>query len=102
MTDPFANSSLARHLVRGVVGFGALAGSLLLIPAVGLVSLLLAPLGLVAFRGCPTRWAIGLIQTISNGRVQRSCVDGRCELIVRSVPSKTRRPQPITDDVRRS
>jgi hypothetical protein len=104
MTDNqgFASSSLPRHLVRGVVGFGALAGSLLLIPAVGLVSLLLAPVGLFALRGCPTCWAIGLVQTISNGRLQRSCIDGRCELTVPSAPDKTRRDQPIVDHVPRT
>lgn len=78
----FASTSLPRHLVRGAVGFGALIGSVALIPVVGLGSLLLAPVGLLALRGCPTCWAIGLVQTISMGRLQRSCVDGRCELTV--------------------
>ena len=78
----FASASLPRHLVRGVVGFAALVGSVALIPVAGLVSLLLAPVGLLALRGCPTCWAIGLIQTISMGRMRRTCVDGRCELTV--------------------
>ncbi len=78
----FASTSVARHLARGVIGFGALAGSVALIPVLGLGSLLLAPAGLLALRGCPTCWAIGLIQTISRGRLKRSCVDGRCELSV--------------------
>ncbi|WP_026208025.1 hypothetical protein [Catelliglobosispora koreensis] len=78
----FASTSVARHLARGVIGFGALAGSVALIPVLGLGSLLLAPAGLLALRGCPTCWAIGLIQTISRGRLKRSCVDGRCELTV--------------------
>ena len=64
------------------MGFGALIGSVALIPLVGLASLLLAPVGLFALRGCPTCWAIGLAQTISMGRLRRSCVDGRCELTV--------------------
>lgn len=84
MTDRqnFASTSLPRHLARGTLGFGALAGSVLLIPVVGLTSLLLAPLGLLALRGCPLCWTIGLLQTISNGRLRRSCTDGRCELSV--------------------
>ncbi|WP_327585843.1 hypothetical protein OHA25_01530 [Nonomuraea sp. NBC_00507] len=84
MTDgrSFASSSLPRHLVRGAVGFGALIGSVALIPVVGPVGLLLAPLGVLAFRGCPTCWAIGLAQTISRGRIQRSCSDGGCEVKV--------------------
>jgi hypothetical protein len=77
----FASASVPRHLVRGVLGFGALIGSVALIPVVGLVSLLLAPMGVFALRGCPTCWMIGLIQTISRGKLRRSCVDGRCELI---------------------
>ncbi|MVO90360.1 hypothetical protein GPA10_37840 [Streptomyces sp. p1417] len=84
MTDrhSFASASLPRHLVRGALGFGALAGSILLVPAVGPAGLLLAPLGLLALRGCPMCWTIGLLQTISNGRLRRSCADaeGRCEL----------------------
>ncbi|MFD4240460.1 hypothetical protein ACFWP3_02420 [Streptomyces sp. NPDC058525] len=84
MNEPqsFASSSLPRHLARGALGFGALTGSVLLIPAVGPAGLLLAPLGLLALRGCPLCWTIGLLQTISRGRLRRSCVDGRCELSV--------------------
>ncbi|MEE2050979.1 hypothetical protein [Nocardiopsis tropica] len=76
----FASSSLPRHLVRGVVGFGSLIGSVALIPAVGPGCLLLLPVGVLALRGCPTCWTIGLIQTVSRGRLQRACEDGRCTL----------------------
>ncbi|HEX6353808.1 hypothetical protein [Actinophytocola sp.] len=79
----FTSASLPRHLARGAVGFAALVGSVALIPAFGLISVLLAPVGLLALRGCPTCWAIGLAQTISLGQLRRSCVDGRCELTVR-------------------
>lgn len=84
MTDrkSFASSSLPRHLARGTLGFGALAGSGLLIPVAGMAALLLAPLGLLALRGCPLCWTIGLLQTLSNGRLRRSCTDGHCELSV--------------------
>ncbi|MEU4811927.1 hypothetical protein AB0H20_22210 [Nocardia fluminea] len=82
MSDDFASESVFEHSVRGVVGFGALIGSIALIPIVGPISLLLLPVGLVALRGCPTCWAIGLIQTISRGRLQRSCENGRCTLAV--------------------
>lgn len=76
----YASKSVPRHLLRGLLGFGALAASLALIPAYGLLTLLLAPLGLLALRGCPMCWAVGLLQTISRGRLERSCADGRCEL----------------------
>lgn len=64
----FASRSLARHLGRGVVGFGGLIGSMALLPVVGPVSLLLIPVGLFALRGCPMCWAAGLAQTLSMGR----------------------------------
>ncbi|WP_174187434.1 hypothetical protein [Nocardia barduliensis] len=82
MTDDrsFASASVPRHLVRGVVGFGALIGAIAFLPVLGAFSLLLAPAGLLALRGCPTCWVIGLMQTVSRGRLRRSCVDGRCRL----------------------
>lgn len=84
MTDRqgFASTSLPRHLLRGATGFGGLIGSVALLPVLGIGSLLLAPVGLLALRGCPACWAIGLVQTISMGRLQRSCKDGMCELTV--------------------
>ncbi|MFH9733991.1 hypothetical protein [Streptomyces sp. NPDC017260] len=76
----FAGTTVPRHLARGAVGFGALAGSLALLPVTGPVSLLLLPVGLLALRGCPACWAIGLAEAVSAGRLRRSCADGRCEL----------------------
>ncbi|MFB6711941.1 MULTISPECIES: hypothetical protein [unclassified Streptomyces] len=75
----FAGDTVPRHPARGAIGFGALAGSLALLPVVGPASLLLAPVGLVALRGCLMCWAIGLVETVSAGRLRRSCADGRCE-----------------------
>jgi hypothetical protein len=77
----YASRSMTRHLARGVVGFGALAASVALVPWAGLFSLLLAPVGMLALRGCPTCWAIGLVQTMSRGRWERSCADGSCQLV---------------------
>ncbi|HWD80228.1 MAG TPA: hypothetical protein VG497_15135 [Kribbella sp.] len=76
----FASSSLPRHLARGTLGFGTLIAAFALIPAVGLWSLLLLPITFAAFRGCPTCWVIGLLETISRGRLQRDCTDGQCKL----------------------
>lgn len=78
----FASASVPRHLARGAAGFGSLAASVLLIPVTGPVSLLLAPVGLLALRGCPLCWTVGLAQTLSRGRLRRSCENGRCELTV--------------------
>ncbi|MFE7565337.1 hypothetical protein [Kitasatospora sp. NPDC057500] len=76
----FASRTLAGHLARGGVGFGALVGAFALLPFVGPVALLLLLVGALAFRGCPTCWVIGLMETVSRGRLERECVDGRCEL----------------------
>ncbi|WP_033212507.1 hypothetical protein [Kitasatospora phosalacinea] len=80
----FASASLPRHLLRGAVGFGAIAAGLGLLPVLGAVVLLLVPVGLLALRGCPMCWAIGLLQTVSRGRLRRDCADGRCSLAVRT------------------
>ncbi|MEV4430903.1 hypothetical protein ACN9M0_03130 [Streptomyces sp. R-07] len=76
----FASKSVPRHLARGVIGFGLIIGSIAMVPVVGPASLLAAPLALIAFRGCPTCWMVGLAQTISRGRLERQCVDGVCTL----------------------
>lgn len=80
--DPpdFASRSLPRHLIRGVVGFGSLIGAAVLTLTTGPAGLLLVPVGLLALRGCPMCWTIGLVQTVSRGRLQRSCQNGRCTL----------------------
>ncbi|KOG47362.1 MULTISPECIES: hypothetical protein [Streptomyces] len=77
----FASSTLPRHLVRGAVGIGSLIGAFALLPLYGPLTLALAPVGLVALRGCPMCWAIGLAQTLSRGRLQRECTEnGSCTL----------------------
>jgi hypothetical protein len=78
--SPFASTSVARHLVRGAIGFGLIGSSVALIPAVGPATLVLAPAGMIALRGCPTCWIAGLMETISAGRLQRTCTDTGCEL----------------------
>ncbi len=76
----FASTSVPRHLARGAIGFGLIVGSLALMPVAGPATLLAAPLALIAFRGCPTCWMVGLAQTISRGRLERQCGDGVCTL----------------------
>jgi hypothetical protein len=83
----FASSSLPRHLVRGVIGFGGLIGSVALLPVVGPAGLLLLPVGVLALRGCPMCWAVGLMETLSRGRLGRDCEDGRCSLVVAERPN---------------
>jgi hypothetical protein len=77
---PLASTSLARHLTRGAIGFGLIGSALALTSSIGPAGLLLAAPGFFALRGCPTCWVAGLIQTVSAGRVQRTCANGRCAL----------------------
>jgi len=79
-SDGFASRSLPAHILRGLVGFGSFAAAVALIPVFWPASVLLAPLGLLALRGCPMCWAIGLAQTVSRGRLRRDCDDGVCSL----------------------
>jgi hypothetical protein len=73
----FASKSVPRHLARGAVGFGLIVGSIALVPVAGLI----------AFRGCPTCWMMGLAQTVSRGRLERRCADGVCTL-AKASPSR--------------
>ena len=76
----FASQSVLRHVVRGVAGFGLIGSAFGLAASVSPIALLLAPFGMVALRGCPMCWTIGLIETISAGRLKRTCTDGGCML----------------------
>ncbi|MFD9407894.1 hypothetical protein ACFWBN_12900 [Streptomyces sp. NPDC059989] len=82
----FASSSVPRHLARGAIGFGLIIGSIALVPVAGPATLLAAPLALIAFRGCPTCWMVGLAQTVSRGRLERRCADGVCTLAKADAP----------------
>ena len=75
-----AGTSLYTHLTRGAIGFGLLGATVALVPSHGPIALLLAPPGLVALRGCPTCWIAGLAQTVSAGRLQRTCTENGCAL----------------------
>lgn len=73
-----ASTSIAAHLTRGTIGFGLIGSAVALTPNLGPSALLLAAPGMVALRGCPTCWIAGLIQTISAGRLKRTCTDTSC------------------------
>lgn len=81
----FSSKSIAEHLVRGVIGLSALAAASGLMasshPWLGLAAL---PVALVALRGCPTCWLLGLAQTVIaalRGKpTEGYCVDGTCAL----------------------
>jgi hypothetical protein len=73
-SSPLASRSVSRHVARGGLGLlaflAAVLGAALGVPA---ALVLLAPAAL-AWRGCPTCWAIGLAQT----RSRTACADGSC------------------------
>lgn len=82
-TSVFASKSLTVHLLRGAVGLGSLGyvmfGGVTSLPVwvAGLT------LSIVAFRGCPTCWTLGLIETVLAklaGRPSKACVDGSCAI----------------------
>lgn len=59
----FASRSVPEHLLRGAVGLPLLVAAFALVPAFGPLMLLLAVPAVVLLRGCPTCWALGLVQT---------------------------------------
>jgi hypothetical protein len=71
--SPLASGSVAGHVARGVVGLLAAVLAIVLVAAVGPVSLLLLGVTVVAWRGCPTCWAIGLRGTLTDTRARRGC-----------------------------
>jgi hypothetical protein len=64
---------VAGHVVRGVVGLVAAVLAIVLVAVVGPISLLLLGVTVVAWRGCPTCWAIGLRGTLDDTRARRGC-----------------------------
>lgn len=76
----FASSSVPLHLLRGAIGFGLIGAAGVLTPSHGPLALLFAPIGVIALRGCPTCWIVGLVETISAGRLQRTCNENGCTL----------------------
>ncbi|MGY2903907.1 hypothetical protein [Bradyrhizobium sp. URHC0002] len=61
----FASNTLLEHSLRGVVGIGTLWYAVTIAATHPLGSLALGVLALLAFRGCPICWAIGLVETAS-------------------------------------
>jgi hypothetical protein len=71
-----SSTSFARHLTRGAIGLGLIGAGIALTPSVGPGALLLALPGMVALRGCPMCWIVGLLQIVTAGRIEGSCRNG--------------------------
>ncbi len=78
----FASKTVLGHLTRGAVGAAAIACALAGAARHPWLPLAALPIALIAFRGCPTCWAVGLVQTVMarlNGTsTEGPCVDGSC------------------------
>ena len=62
----FASTSIAAHLTRGVIAAALIAWAVLdqsSNPAFAVIAIVLA---LVAMRGCPMCWVLGLVETVGN------------------------------------
>lgn len=72
VTSMFASGSVTEHVVRGVLGLVLVVAAFALAGSRPVALLLLVP-AVVAWRGCPTCWLMGLGATLSRGRVGGSC-----------------------------
>jgi hypothetical protein len=69
----FASRTVGEHLLRGVVGLPLTVAAFVLVGTLGPLSLLLLVPAVALLRGCPTCWALGLVQT----RERTRCSTGR-------------------------
>ncbi len=70
-SSPLASTSIKRHYARGAVGLLALVAAVAGAAVVTPVALALLIVTVAAWRGCPSCWAVGLMQT--RDRYDRSC-----------------------------
>jgi len=61
---PFTSRTLREHLIRGAFGIAALALAMYFLGSHPVAAIVLGICALIAFRGCPVCWTIGLLDTI--------------------------------------
>ena len=71
-TGFFASQSLAGHLLRGAVAFTLLYWAITHQQAQPFMALLAGAGALVAMRGCPVCWTIGLVETVGQKLKRRA------------------------------
>lgn len=78
----FASKTLLEHLARGAIGLGAFMLALRFADTSIVLPLVLVPIALLALRGCPMCWLMGLGETLTARLTGRSavdaCTDGSC------------------------
>jgi uncharacterized membrane protein YedE/YeeE len=67
-TGMFGSTSLGAHLMRGAAAAALLAFAIVHQSAHPWASLSAGVAALVALRGCPMCWTVGLVETLSQGR----------------------------------
>ena len=92
----FKSGSVVEHIVRGVLGFGLLGVGLLYSPMLGWWTLALFGGALVCFRGCPTCWTAGLVETVLHRKVHKSCIDGSCGPVGGSKTGRFSKLRPVS------
>jgi hypothetical protein len=70
----FASKNLRIHAARGAVGISAIGIAIYFAGDHPWVALAAIPIALIAFRGCPMCWTVGLFQTL----LGKGCPDGTC------------------------
>ena len=90
----FASKTLVEHLVRGAIGITALWLAMHFASVSVFVPILLVPISLFAFKGCPLCWTLGLGETLLaklRGKpTDGLCTDGSCALRQAKKPSLDR------------
>jgi hypothetical protein len=79
----FGSRSLRIHLARGALGAAALSASVAWGEHTPWLLALTLPVAVIALRGCPMCWTVGLVGTLMaklEGRPSDACVDGSCAL----------------------
>jgi hypothetical protein len=89
----FASKTITGHLARGAVGVGMMACALSGAAIHPWLPLAAFPIALIAFRGCPTCWTVGLVLTIvakiQGKSTEGLCFDGSCALSSRPETHRT-------------
>jgi len=69
----FPSSTVTRHILRGILGFGFLAIALQYSSVLGWWTLLPLAAALVCLGGCPMCWIVGLIETVLRRKSRTAC-----------------------------
>jgi hypothetical protein len=68
--SPFASRTVTRHLARGAAGLFLLIWALANLASEPAMAALAGVGGVVALRGCPMCWTVGLVETVTH-RIRR-------------------------------